>query len=87
MPAVAGGSVVERRDVPEPHRADVQDHREQPGWRAARRAARSTWTRRVTGRRSTLVKPEDHEDRRDVEQQQVLDHVHREQLVAEAVDR
>ena len=41
---------------------------------------------RATGRSRTLREAEDAEDRRDVEQQDVLDHVHEEQVLAERVD-
>ena len=47
--------VVQRGDVPEPHRADVGDRRRTPGGRTgpAARSIRCTW--RVTGRRIHLV--------------------------------
>ena len=79
--------VVERRDVPEPHDADVERRPRRPGGRAARRARSRRCRRRVTGRRSTFVSPSMQQDRRDVEQQHVLDHVHREELLGERVDR
>ena len=41
----------------------------------------------MTGPQQHLGEAEDQQDRRDVEQQDVLDHVHHQQLVAEDVDR
>ncbi len=57
------------------------------GWASGPARRSIACSRRVTGRSSTLVQPEDHQDRRDVEQQDVLEHVHHHQLLAERVDR
>ena len=54
---VAQRGVVHRRDVPGPHEAGVREHRERRVREIARRAARSTCSRRVTGRSSTLLRP------------------------------
>ena len=66
--------------------ADVERRPRRPGGRAGRRRARARWRRRVAGRSRTLVRPKHQQDRREVEQQHVLDHVHREELVGERVD-
>ena len=70
-----------------PHRRRRTGRPRTPGARAspARRSTRAG--ARVTGRSMHLRQPEDQQDRRDVEQQHVLDHVHDEQLLAERVER
>ena len=70
--------VVERRDVPEPHHADVERRRRTRGGRAAPapRSSRSD-AAASTGRRMHLASARAmQQDRREVEQQHVLDHVH-----------
>ena len=78
--------VVERGDVPEPHRADVGDDAER---RVAERAGRrsSRWMRRVTGRRMTFVSAEREQDRREVGSSRCWTMCIDEELLAEAVDR
>ena len=77
--------VVERRHVPEPHAGDVEHER------------RDRVRERAGGLLDALDPPRDRaqdhlrqsegeQDRRDVDDQQVLDHVHDEELLAEAVD-
>ena len=87
MKRVLERGVVERRDVPDPHRADVGDDAERRVRRTGPAARSIHWMRRVAGRRMCLVSAERQADRREVGDQQVLDHVHRRELLAEPVDR
>ena len=66
--------------------ADVEHDREDRMGDGPSARSRS-WTCRATGRSSTLLSPSDQQDRREVEQQHVLDHVHRGTLLGERVDR
>ena len=84
--AVLERGVVERRDVPEPHHADVGDDAEPRGGERPGRALDAVDAAR--GRAQDLRgQAEREQDRRDVGDQQVLDHVHRGELLAEPVDR
>jgi hypothetical protein len=78
--------VVQRGDVPDRHRGDVQHDRED---RVGERAGAALDADEAARQRAQqhLREPQQHEDRGEVEQQQVLDHVHEKQLLAEAVDR
>ena len=82
--AVALGLVVERRHVPQPEDPGVEDHGEH-GVGDETGAALDRLD--APGRRAQqrLGQPEDEQDRREVEQQHVLDHVHHHQLIAERV--
>ena len=84
--AVLERGVVERRDVPGRHRRHVEQRGED---RVRERAGRALQRLHAPGGRPQdhAREPEDAEDRRDVEQQQVLRHVHRQHLLADAVDR
>ena len=77
--------VVERGDVPDPHHRDVEDDREGGVGERAEACARGADAARHRAQEHAR-EAEQEEDRREVEQQQVLDHVHDEDLLAEAVD-
>ena len=57
------------------------------GWPNGPAARSIRWMRRVAGRRIHLVSAEREEDRGEVGDQQVLDHVEGRELLAEEVDR
>jgi hypothetical protein len=77
--------VVEGRDVPAPHHGDVE-HDGDGGM--GERAGGALQTLQAAGGRAEdhLGQAHDEQDRRHVEEQDVLDHVHREGLLAEAID-
>jgi hypothetical protein len=82
--------VVERRvvhegDVPQPHRADVEDDGED-GMGDRAEGAFGVEDRPRDRSQQDLREAGDQEDRREVQQQHVLDHVHGEDLVGERVD-
>ena len=87
MPGVVERGVVQRGDVPQPHEADVGDHAERRDARTARPPARRRWIRRVAGPEEPLRQRQRESDRRQVGDQQVLDHVERRELLAEPVER
>ena len=78
--------VVDRGDVPRRHRGDVEAGGEDG---VAERPGGALELHQPARRRAQdhAGEGEDPEDRRDVEQQQVLEHVHRQDLLAEPVDR
>lgn len=83
---VAQGRVVERREMPDPDGGDVEDDGER---RPAEPAGRLLESDQAAGCRAEdqLRLAADQEDRGDVEEQDVLDHVDEEEVVGDAVDR
>ncbi len=83
---MAHGEVVGRRDVPQPDSTDVQHHRR---GRVSDESSTALELGDLTGHgtQDHLREAEDGEDRGQVKQQHVLDHVGEEQLIGEAVDR
>jgi hypothetical protein len=77
--------VVQRRDVPDPHRRDVERDREDGRGEDAGAPLDAEHPPRDRAQ-DRARQPEDDQDRGDVQQQQVLDHVHEEQLLTERVD-
>ena len=83
---MAQGLVVGRGHVPAPDRPDVQDHCE-GRMRQHAGAALELAHRACQRTQQHLREPEDRQDRHQVEQQHVLEHVHRQELVGERVQR
>ncbi len=81
---VAQGGVVERRDVPDPDRGRVEHDREHGVGEEADRALDAVDAARGRAQEDA-GQAEDAEDRGEVEQHDVLRHVHEEELVAQAV--
>ena len=81
---VAQGGVVERRDVPDPDRGRVEHDREHGMGEEADRALDAVDAARGRAQEDA-GQAEDAEDRGEVEQHDVLRHVHEEELVAQAV--
>ena len=83
---VAQREVVHRGDVPQPHEPGVGDHGER---RVGEDSGPSLDPLQPSGggAQQHLCQAENQQDRSDVEQQDVLDHVHHHQLLAEDVDR
>jgi hypothetical protein len=78
--------VVEGRDVPDGHPGDVGRDGEGGGGERARRLLQALHAP-GDGAQDHPCEAEDEQDRHEVEQDEVLDHVHHEELLAEPVDR
>ena len=83
---VGDGEIVGRGDVPGPDHGDVEQDRE-GGVGEQAGAALEVVNRAGHRSQDHLRQPEDREDRHDVEQQDVLGHVHEEEIVGERIDR